>query len=70
MPPKVYLGLLSARLTHSDPALPVAGQPVVFSVGGTTLCTATTNANGVASCIIGLNGATKVIADKGYTARS
>ena len=68
MPPKVNLGTLSARLTQSDSAVPVAGQPVVFSAGGTTLCTATTNADGVASCTIGQSGAKKVIQNKGYTA--
>jgi hypothetical protein len=68
IPPTVYLGGLSARLTHSDPAVPVAGQPVVFSAGGTTLCTATTDAEGIARCTIGLMGAQKVISSRGYTA--
>lgn len=40
---------LSARLTTSA-GNPVAGEPIVFTVGSHYVCTGTTNGNGVASC--------------------
>ncbi|MGO4255186.1 Ig-like domain repeat protein [Marmoricola sp. RAF53] len=42
------LGWLQARLT--TPAGPLAGQPVVFTIGTTTVCTSTTDSAGVAGC--------------------
>lgn len=44
----VNVGVLRATLTTS--AGPLAGQTVVFSNGATTVCTATTDASGLASC--------------------
>lgn len=42
------LGLLRVRLSTPAGALP--GQPVVFAVGGRTVCTVTTDATGTAVC--------------------
>ncbi|WP_028657012.1 Ig-like domain repeat protein [Nocardioides sp. J54] len=46
------LGLPTAQLTATLTAYrqPLPGEPVTFSVGATTLCTATTDADGVATC--------------------
>jgi hypothetical protein len=41
---------LNATLTNAITNSPVAGEPVVFTAGNTTLCAATTNASGVATC--------------------
>ncbi len=42
------LGWLQAKLTTSSG--PLAGQPVVFKIGTSTVCTTNTDANGVAGC--------------------
>ena len=42
--------VLSATLTHAGTNAPLAGQTVVFKVRKVTLCTSTTNAQGVATC--------------------
>ncbi|HEX3840791.1 MAG TPA: hypothetical protein VHU85_08370 [Acidimicrobiales bacterium] len=49
---------------------PIANEPIVFTAGGTTLCTATTNGMGVASCdvLANLSDVTAVLAAGGYTA--
>lgn len=41
---------LTAKLTDLDTGMPLAGQVVVFQTGSTLLCTATTNAQGIAVC--------------------
>jgi hypothetical protein len=41
---------ISATLTDSDTGEPLSGQTLVFTAGGSQLCTATTNTNGTASC--------------------
>ena len=46
----LLFGGISARLTRTDNGQPIAGQTIVFTAGGATLCTATTDANGTASC--------------------
>jgi hypothetical protein len=58
---------LSATL---DWVAPIANEPIVFTAGGTTLCTATTNASGVASCnvLANLPDVVAVLAAGGYTA--
>ena len=43
-------GGLSATLTRTDTSAPVAGQTIVFSIHGKTICTVTTNAKGTATC--------------------
>ena len=58
---------LSARLALTRTGAPITGQPVSMRVNGTTACTATTAANGVATCtapLIYLLGVTL----HGYTA--
>jgi hypothetical protein len=57
-------GPLSATLT--SPNGPVAGRVIQFSAAGAPLCTATTDANGVATCS-GVQFLQAVLAD-GYTA--
>ncbi|MBW8752183.1 MAG: Ig-like domain repeat protein [Propionibacteriales bacterium] len=44
----INVGVLRATLTTADG--PLAGQPVVFTKGAVTVCTATTNASGLATC--------------------
>ncbi len=48
----------------------IPNEPIVFSAGGTTLCTATTNYLGVASCnvLTNLTDVLAVVAAGGYTA--
>ena len=45
---------LSAIFTRSFDGAPIGGQTVVFRSGSMTICTAVTNANGVASCSVTL----------------
>lgn len=45
------LGILSARLTRTDSASPVAGQTVTLAMGSES-CSAVTDANGEAACTI------------------
>jgi hypothetical protein len=58
---------LSARL---DWVSPIVNEPIVFTAGGTTLCTATTNDVGVASCDVlsNLTDDLAVLEAGGYTA--
>ena len=44
----INIGSLRATLTSS--AGPLAGQPVTFTIGGSTVCTGTTNDAGLATC--------------------
>ncbi len=41
---------ISARLTRSSGGAAVVGAPIVFKAGGTTVCTATTDGTGRATC--------------------
>jgi hypothetical protein len=50
-PPLVLtLNTAMATLTGGSPLGPLSGQAVVFTAGSTTLCTAMTNASGLATC--------------------
>src|SRR5262249_34854864 len=42
---------VSATLTRTDTGAPLAGQQIVFTAGGSTICTATTGSGGTASCL-------------------
>jgi hypothetical protein len=53
----------SATLSRAHDGARLSGRPIVFSIAGTTICTATTNANGVASCTV-----TGVVIGGTYTA--
>jgi hypothetical protein len=66
-PTSLTLFGLSATL---DWVSPIANEPIVFTAGRTTLCTATTNDVGVASCDVLANLADDlaVLAAGGYTA--
>jgi hypothetical protein len=48
--PKLSLGVITATLTRSDTHAPVRGEMVTFTSDNKTLCSATTNASGVATC--------------------
>lgn len=58
---------LSATMTREDTGAPVPGEQVKFSAGASPLCTATTDAYGVATCDA-LADAPAVLANQGYTA--
>lgn len=61
------LGRVSATLTSSG--TPVGpGEQITFTVGSTTLCTATTNPSGVATCSLTLKNELKVLVARSYTA--
>jgi hypothetical protein len=51
----INLGQLRATLTSGG--RPMAGQPVVFTIGAATACTATTDGNGLAIC----NASSKIV---------
>lgn len=47
---------VEATLTYGSAHKPLPGKTIAFTSGATTLCTATTGANGFASCAYNLNG--------------
>ncbi|MDF1693644.1 MAG: Ig-like domain-containing protein [Zhongshania sp.] len=63
---KVYLQL-SATLTTVDGA-PLEGQTIVFSAGATTVCSAITDANGLAGCGGFIRSTLSSVLNLGYTA--
>lgn len=65
-PPQPHVGRLTATLTDLDTGLPIAGQPITFTTGSTTLCTSTTDAHGVAVCDA-LLALPLIILNGGYT---
>jgi hypothetical protein len=56
---------LVAHLTTSTGA-PVAGKPLTFTIGNTTLCTATTDATGTATCASGIITGIQSLLNLGY----
>jgi hypothetical protein len=58
---------LTARLTDAV-GRPIPGQVVDFSGSGTSICTAMTNADGVASCDPGVLGLVYLIGSAGFDA--
>jgi hypothetical protein len=62
----VSIGQLRTRLTTTD-GTPIVGRTVTFKAGGTVLCTAVTDANGVGVCS-GLGPWLQAILGLGYTA--
>ena len=62
----VGLGRVSATLTSAGK--PLTGEPVTFTVGKTTLCTAKTNSSGVATCNLSLANELRVLLANSYTA--
>jgi hypothetical protein len=67
-PLKVTVGIVQATLTGGDPAVPLAGQPVVFSVGNTVVCSAVTAADGTARCTMNVTNTLLVILHGGVNA--
>ena len=64
----VPLGKVTARLSLADPALPLAGHTITFTTGSTSLCTATTAADGTATCRLSLAALLTTIFGGGYQA--
>jgi hypothetical protein len=60
--------VISATLTRTDSGAPVPGQTVSFSAGGTVLCSATTDASGLASCTFQLTTANSALISAGIAA--
>jgi hypothetical protein len=65
-PGGVGLGNVSATL--SSVGQPIAGRRITFTTGGTQLCSATTVANGTASCQVSLLAELAVLLSNQYTA--
>lgn len=70
-PTNLYAFTLNATLTFQATGAGIGGQTVTFTaesaIGSTTICTATTNSAGLASCS-GLASAVQIILADGYTA--
>ncbi len=64
----VKTGTASATLTGGSPKQPISGKPIVFRAGSTTVCSGTTNAQGLATCSVNATNTLKVIAAGGVTA--
>jgi Domain of unknown function (DUF4082)/Bacterial Ig-like domain (group 3)/Bacterial Ig domain len=58
---------VSATLKRSDTGVALTGQPIAFTVGSRTICTATTNSGGVAACG-GAGSLLQIVLAGGYTA--
>lgn len=63
----VRIGDLVAHLTDTETGGAVAGAPITFTAGGTTLCTAVTNSSGTARCGTIVTSAT-VLLNSGFHA--
>jgi hypothetical protein len=65
---KVTIGQVTAHLTTAE-GTPVAGEPITFTAGTITLCTATTDSTGTASCPpLTLNATLATLLTLGYYA--
>jgi hypothetical protein len=64
----VVFGSVEATLTGGNPALPIAGQTIVFSAGSTPICTGVTDATGSARCNITLLSGLSAVLSLGVTA--
>jgi hypothetical protein len=64
----IRFGTLSATMTYGTPAHAAVGETIVFSLYGRTLCTATTDAHGTATCQITALQTVLVAFSFGYTA--
>ncbi len=65
----IQIGTLSARLTGGLPAQPLAGQTITFKgLANLVVCTAVTNADGVATCRLTLVSTLLAALRLGYTA--
>ncbi len=67
--PRLSVGLNRVSATLTSAGSPVGpGEQITFTVGSTTLCTATTNTSGVATCTLSLKNELKVLFANSYTA--
>jgi hypothetical protein len=57
----ITVGVVRATLTGGNPAIPIAGQTIVWTVNGTPVCSGTTDANGRATCTMSLVNTTIAI---------
>jgi hypothetical protein len=64
----VNIGTAKATLTGGSPAVPIAGQTIVFKAGGTTVCTGVTGSDGKVSCTMTLTNTLLTILNLGVTA--
>jgi hypothetical protein len=67
-PLTIKVGVVKAKLTGGNPAIPLGGQPIVFKAGSTTVCTANTQADGTVACQLSETADLLVIANLGVTA--
>jgi len=66
--PRLSVGLDRVSATLTSAGGPVAHETITFTVGKTTLCTATTNASGVATCTLTSKQEVAVLLANSYTA--
>jgi YVTN family beta-propeller protein len=66
-PPPYGVGLFRVSATLTSGGSPLKGKPISFSVGKTSLCSAATASNGVASCKLSLKGEIAVLFANSYT---
>ena len=62
------VSIVRATLTGGSSAVPLAGQTVVFKAGTATVCTGTTNAQGVVTCTMTVANTLLVILNGGVSA--
>jgi hypothetical protein len=67
-PTKIYFPELTGTLTVMETGEPLAGRVITFKVDNKLVCSATTDAAGVATCG-GVIKATRAVLNLGYTAR-
>ena len=67
-PPPYGVGLFRVSATLTSGGSPLKGKPISFSVGKTSLCSAATASNGVASCKLSLTAEIAVLFANSYTA--
>jgi len=65
---RLSVGLGRVRATLTSAGSPVSGEPVTFTVGKTTLCTANTSPRGVATCALTRKQELAVLSANSYTA--
>jgi hypothetical protein len=67
-PPPYGVGLFHVSATLTSGGNPLGGEPISFSVGKTTLCSASTARNGTASCKLRAKAEIAVLLGNSYTA--
>jgi hypothetical protein len=65
-PINLRLGTVSAHLFRADTGAPLAGRTIAFTIGAQPLCTATTDATGLAGCTLSRAATRQVLVAGGY----